>query len=173
MVQHPAEAYKEGPEMGRDRNADRNSNWSLGHFGGGWESENKGHFKLPAVDHVGNKTNNRILKDQLMASNIHNGKLGFDRYLSENHAKFEKPNDPNCRGVLDPELVKDLRASHYEIGENDRIEKHSEYFNKFYKNPHEQQKKEEMCTVVPAFTLGNKSGDYRTMYRQNYVLKGK
>jgi len=120
MVQHPAEAYKEGPGMGRDRNADRNSNWSLGHFGGGWESEAKQHFKLPAVDHVGNKSTNRVLKEQLMASNIYNGG-GPSRYLSENHSKFDEKNDPNCRGVLDPELVKDLRASHYQIGENGKF----------------------------------------------------
>jgi hypothetical protein len=144
-------------------------------------------FKLPAVDHVGDKRNNSILKQQLMASNINNGPKNVDRYLSENHAKFDGEYDPNCRGVLDPELVKDLRASHYQIGENgnffplnknltctkiDRIEKQSEYFNKYYKNPHEAVKKENLCNVVPAFTLGNKSGDYRTMYRQNYVLKG-
>jgi hypothetical protein len=75
-------------------------------------------FKLPAVDHVGDKRNNSILKQQLMASNIHNVDKNVDRYLSENHAKFDGEYDPNCRGVLDPELVKDLRASHYQIGEN-------------------------------------------------------
>ena len=79
--------------------------------------------------------------------------------------------DPNARGVMDEQLKADLRASHYQIGEDDKVEKHSEYFTKYFKDPHAKVAKENMCKEAPAFRLGNKTGDYRTIYRQNYDLK--
>lgn len=170
MVPFAVSSYGPNDMKVRDANSDRRENWSMQHFGGSWMSEVQNHYGNPNVNHISNKNNNRDLKEKLMASNIYNGPNDENRFLSEAHSKFDTKDDPNARGVMDPKLKADLRASHYQIGENEHIEKHSEYNTKFYKDSKAPIKKEAQIVGQPAFRLGNKNGDYRTIYRANYNL---
>ena len=70
------------------------------------------------ADHVGDKADCNQLKQQLMKSNIWAGDDNSKNWKSEFKGKFDEKNDPNCRGVMDDKLKADLRASHYQIGEN-------------------------------------------------------
>jgi len=171
MLPFDEKAYMGNDMKVRDASSDRRENWSLAHGGGNWMSEVQNHYLKPNVDHLGAKSNNKELKEKLLASNIYAGPTDQQRFVSESHAKFETKDGTEARGVMDPQLKADLRASHYNIGENDNIEKHSEYYAKFFKDPTAPIAREKQKIGDPSFRLGNKNGDYRTIYRANYNLK--
>lgn len=81
------------------------------------QNKNKS-YGNPDADHVGDKADCNQLKQQLMKSNIWAGDDNSKNWKSEFKGKFDEKNDPNCRGVMDDKLKADLRASHYQIGEN-------------------------------------------------------
>jgi len=111
------------------------------------------------------------LKGQLQRSNIYNGPSDSHKWRSEMINKYNYKDDPSCRGVIDENLKKDLRASHYQIGEDDKFEKHTEYKEKYWKDKAKAVEKENQIHNLPAFRLGNKQGEYRTIYRNNYNPK--
>lgn len=174
MVRFDENSYKEKPAMNRDQNSDRRSNWVYGLDGGDWKTETNKKFNNPEYDFRSSQEENALLRERMTKTNLEDhGDHALEelRYCTENQAKFNKKDPTGARGVMDPLLKQELTASHYEIGENDRVEKFSEYGGKFAKDPHGRCEKLSGVTHNPAFRLGHKSGDYRTMYRANYNVR--
>ncbi|EGR30947.1 hypothetical protein IMG5_120530, partial [Ichthyophthirius multifiliis] len=100
-------------EPSREQNMDRRSNFQLGQQANQWKTEFQDqYFKnngKPSILQQDQKDNLR--KSHFQFEDMKNG-----QYSTEQKSQFTNKNINQARGVLDPQLQKDLRTHHFEFG---------------------------------------------------------